>query len=274
MKKEAILSLCVMALMAGAVCDAQQPLAEPKPVSATTDDGKKKPDARSAPSDVQTPSEEVIVSIAGLYGDWRMELPEWPGSDKPVIGDFCSFKKRDDGVSITCADDFLQEIPEVTLDGDKLRMRWGGAFTHTIYDAIWEGNGTFDGEIVQASMGLVSHRFKAKMERASEPPAKDAPQASLAVLNNYFDDLASRSIREKYYEDDVYKAMKKAAAKRAYPHAGFAMKYFGKILEEKAGHAPTFPDVFKVSNAENAEQWCLVRIDAEGLADVRCREIL
>lgn len=217
--------------------------------------------------------EEVIVSTTGLYGDWRMVLPEWPGLAKTVTGDYCNFKKRDDGISIICADDFLQQVPQVTLDGDRLRMRWGGAFTHTLYDAVWEGNGTFDGAIVQASMGLVSHRFRAKMERVTEQPAKNVPQDSLRALNNYFDDLASRSIREKYYKEDVYTAMKKAAAKHGYPHAGFAVKYFGRILEEKAGHAPTFPDVFKVSNAENAERWCLVRIDAQDLADVRCRDI-
>jgi hypothetical protein len=67
--------------------------------------------------------------------------------------------------------------------------------------------------------------------------------------------------------------MKKAATKRPYPHAGFTEKYFGKILEEKAGREPTFPDVFKISNAANETQWCLVRVDAQGLADVRCRDI-
>src|SRR5262249_33714957 len=161
------------------------------------------------------------------------------------------------------ADDFLQEIPDVTLDGDKLRMRWGGAFTHTIYDAVREGNGTFDGEIVQASMGLVSHRIKARMERVTEPPAQDVPRDSLAALNAYFDDLASRSVRGKYFEDDVYTAMKKAVATRAYPHAGFSAKYYGRILEQKGGQEPTFPDVFKVSNAQSTEQWCLVRVDAQ-----------
>jgi hypothetical protein len=253
MKYEAILSLFAATLALGALCSAQ--------------------DVWAAPSDTQAPMEEVVVSIAGLYGDWRMVLPELPGFAKPVTGDFCNFKKRGDGVSIVCADDFLQDVPDVTLDGDRLRMRWGGALTHTIYDAVRDGNGAFDGEIVQASMGLVSHRFKAKMERVLEPPAADVPQASVAVLNNYFDDLASGSIREKYYEDDVTRTMKKAVAKRAYPHAGFTAKYFGRILEEKAGHEPTFPDVFKVSNAGNEAQWCLVRVDAQGLADVRCRNI-
>lgn len=254
MKKGAIHSFSAIALVVGAVCYAQEPLAEPKPVSGT-------------------PTEEVIVSTTGLYGDWKMVLPEWPGSAEPVTGDFCDIRKRDDGISIVCADGFLQDVPEVTLDGDKLRMRWGGAFNHIIFDAVWEGNGIFDGEIVQASMGLVRHRFKAKMERVAEQPATAVPQNSLAVLNNYFDDLAAKSIRGKYYENDVYNAMKKAVATRTYSHAGFAAKYFGKILEEKAGHAPTFPDVFKVSNAANAEQWCLVRVDAEGLADVRCGDI-
>ncbi|HXL98379.1 MAG TPA: hypothetical protein VN932_00500 [Rhizomicrobium sp.] len=273
MKREAIHSLSAIALMVGSVCYAQEALAEPKTDSAAAAEGKEKPAAKGAVSDVQTPIEEVIVSTTGLYGDWKMVLPEWPGLAEPVTGDFCNFKQRGDGVSIICADDFLQEVPEVTLDDNKLSMRWGGAFTHTTYDAVWEGNGTFDGEIVQASMGLTSHRFKAKMERVSEQPAKDVPQDSLTVLNNYFDDLASKSVRERYYEDGVYRSMKKAVAMHAYPHVGFALKYFGKILEEKAGHAPTFPDVFKVSNAESAEQWCLVRVDAEGLADIRCREI-
>jgi hypothetical protein len=122
-------------------------------------------------------------------------------------------------------------------------------------------------------MGLVSHRFKARMERVQEPMTTGVPQASLTVLNNYFDDLASKSVREKYYEDGVSKSMKKAVAGHAYSHAGFTAKYFGKILEQKAGHEASFPDVFKVSNAENAERWCLVRIDAEGLADVRCHDI-
>lgn len=243
-----------MALALGAACYTHDARAEP-------------------PSSGQAPMEEVVVSIAGLYGDWKMVLPDWPGIAKPVTGDFCNFRKRDDGVSIVCADDFLQEIADVTFEGDKLRMRWGGALTHTIYEAVREGDGTYDGEIVQASMGLVSHRFKAKMERVSELPGADVPQDSLAVLNNYFDDLASRSVREKYYEDDVYRAMKSSIAKRTYSHAGFTLKYFGRILEEKAGHEPTFPDVFKVSNAENTEQWCLVRVDAARLADVRCHDI-
>ncbi len=260
MKKVAILSLSFTAL--GAACYAQPSPAQPKLVSATT----------NAPSSLHTPVEEVIVSTTGLYGDWKMVLPEYPGFDKPVIGDFCNFKKLGEDVSIICADGFLQEVPEVTFNGDKLRLRWGGAFNHTIYDAVWEGNGTFDGEMIQAQMGIVSHRFKAKMERVSDQPAKDAPQPSLAVLNNYFDDLASRSIREKYYEDGVYRSMKKAVAKRAYSHVEFTVKYFGKILEDK-GHGATFPDVFKVSNGEKAEQWCLVRVDAEGLADVRCSDI-
>jgi hypothetical protein len=132
--------------------------------------------------------------------------------------------------------------------------------------------GTFDGEIVQTQMGLVAHRIKANMERVSEQSAKDVPQASADVLNNYFDDLASGSVREKYYEDDVYKAMKMAAVKHATPRAGFSAKYFGTILEQK-GDVRTFPDVFKVSDAGSADQWCLVRVDADRLADVRCREI-
>ena len=235
--------------------------------------GANKTDARGMPSVVQTPAEEVIVSASGLYGDWRMVLPEWPGSARPVTGDFCNFRKRDDGVAIVCADDFLQQVPDVTFEGEKLRMRWGGAFAHTIYDAVWDRHGTFSGEIVQASMGLVSHRFKANMERVSEQPSEIVPQAGLTVLNNYFDDLASRSIREKYYEDDVYRSMKKAVATRAWPHAGFTAKYFGEILEQKGGHEPTFPDVFKVSTSGRAEQWCLARVDAENLADVRCRDI-
>ena len=89
------------------------------------------------------------MSVSGLYGDWKMVLQDWPGLNKPVTGDFCNFKKRDDGVAIICADDFLQKIPEVALDGHKLRMRWGGALNHTIYDAVRDENGTFDGEIIQ-----------------------------------------------------------------------------------------------------------------------------
>lgn len=169
--------------------------------------------------------------------------------DKPVDGDFCSFKKHDDGIAISCADDFLQEIPEVTLDGDKLRMRWGGAFTHTVYDAVREPDGSFDGEIVQASMGMVSHRIKATMERVPEEPAADAPPLSLAALANHFDD-----------------------PKRATPHT-LSETYFGRILEQKGDHEPTFPDVFKVSITESAEQWCLVRADGAGPPDVRCRDI-
>ncbi|HEX3652930.1 MAG TPA: hypothetical protein VHU18_08920 [Rhizomicrobium sp.] len=238
--------------MAGAVCCAQQLLADP--------------------STPQTPTEEVIVSVTGLYGDWKMVLPEWPGLAGPVTGDFCNFKKRGDGVSIVCADDFLQQVPDVTLDGSKLRMRWGGALNHTTYDAVWDGNGTFDGEIVQAQMGLVSHRIKAKMERLPEQSAAVAPQDSAAVVNNYFADLASKSMREKYYEDDVYASMKKAMAAPAFSHAGFSPRYFGRILDQK-GDVRTFPDVFKVSNAEGAAQWCLVRVDAKGLADVHCRAI-
>lgn len=257
MKKAATRGLPAAVMMVAAVCFAPAPLAEP---------------LSAAPAAAQAPVEQVTVSIAGLYGDWKMVLPEWPGMTGPVTGDFCNFRKRDDGVSIVCADDFLQEIPEVALDGDRLRLRWGGAFTHTIYDAIWDGNGTFDGEIVQASMGLVAHRFKAKMERVTEPKAGDAPQASLTVLNAYFDDLASGSVRGKYYEDAVYRAMKKTVASHLYSLAGFTARYFGKILEEK-GHGPTFLDVFKISNAENAEQWCMVRVDADGLADVRCHDI-
>jgi hypothetical protein len=219
----------------------------------------------------QEPVEQVIVTTSGLYGDWKMVLPEWPGIDKPVTGDFCHFRKHDDGVAISCADDFLQEIPEVTLDGMHLRMRWGGAFNHTIYDAVWDGHGTFDGEIVQASMGMVGHRFKAKMERVTDQPAPPAPPDSLKVLTAYFADLASRTIREKYYEDDVATAMKKALAKAAEPQTGQDLKYYGRILEQKGDHPPTFPDVFKV--AGTTEQWCLVRVDEKGLADVRCREI-
>ena len=225
------------------------------------------PDAKSLPSS----PEVVVVSRAGLYGDWKMVLPEFPGFDKPVIGDFCNFKKLGEDVSIVCADGFLQEIPEVTFNADNLRLRWGGALNHTIYDAVLKGDGTFDGEIIQAQMGMVSHRFKAKMERVSAQSAKDAPQQNLAVLNNYFDDLASKSIREKYYEDGVYRSMKKAVAKRAYPH-GYTLNYFGKLLEDK-GQGATYPDVFKVSNGEKTEQWCLVRVDAEGLADIRCSDI-
>ena len=253
------------AFVLAAAADAQPPNPVTTPAQAST--------RTAAPELPPNPTEEVIVSTTGLYGDWKMVLPEWPGLAGPVTGDFCNFKKRGDGVAIVCADDFLQEVPEVTLEGDRLRMRWGGAFTHTIYDAVWEGNRTFDGEIVQASMGLVSHHFKTEMERVSEQPAGDVPQASLTIVNNYFDDLASQSIRDRYYENDVYKSMKKAVAKGAWLHAGFTAKYFGRILEQKAGGEPTFPEVFKVSNARNAEQWCLVRVDGEGLADVRCRDI-
>lgn len=261
----------LIGLIGGVVCYAQEPPAKPTPVSSTTNDGTKKADTQNAAS-VPAPGEEVIVSRTGLYGDWKMVLPEWPGFDKPIIGDFCNFKKLGEDVSVICADGFLQEIPEVTFNADKMRLRWGGAFNHTIYDAVWEGNGTFSGEMIQAQMGLVAHRFKAKMERVSAQPIEDAPQKSLAVLNNYFDDLASKSIREKFYEDSVYRSMKKAVAKRAYPHIGFTVKYFGKILEDK-GHGATYPDVFKVSNGGKTEQWCLVRVDAEGLADVRCSDI-
>lgn len=267
MKTPAILS--VIGLVVGAACYAQGSYAEPKPVSVPAGEGEKADNQNAThPS---TPVEQVIVSKTGLYGDWKMVLPDFPGFDKPVVGDFCNFKKQGDDVSIVCADGFLQDIPEVTFNGDKLRMRWGGALTHIIYDAVWEGNETFDGEIIQAQMGIVNHRFKAKMERVSDQPANAAPPQRLAVLNNYLDDLASKSIREKYYEDEVYRSMKKAVANRAYPRAGIAVKYFGAILEDR-GHGATFPDVFKVSNGETG-QWCLVRVDAEGLADVRCSEI-
>ena len=237
-----VVSMSALALLAGAVCHAQEP-----------------------------PVEEVVVSTEGLYGDWKMVLPEWPGIDHPVVGDFCDFKKHGDGVAIVCADDFLQDIPEVTLKDDKLRLRWGGALTHTIYDAVWQGNGTFAGEIIQAQIGIVEQRFKANMVRVSNQPGGDAPPASLAVLNTYFDDLTSGSIHEKYYEGDVVKAMKAAIAKGAYAHAGFSANYFGKIVEQKGNGPALLLDVFKVSNAANAEQWCMVRVDAENLADVRCR---
>jgi hypothetical protein len=267
--------LCVsfglIGLIGGVACYAQEPAVKPEPLLSATDDGTKNADTQNAAS-VPAPVETVIVSVAGLYGDWKMVLPEFPRFDKPIIGDFCNLKKLGENVSIICADGFLQEIPEVTFNADKLRLRWGGAFNHTIYDAVLKGNGTFDGEIIQAQMGLVSHRFKARMERVSAQPVEDAPQQSLTVLNNYFDDLASKSIREKYYEDSVYRSMKKAVAKRAYPHVGFTVEYFGKILEDK-GHGATYPDVFKVSNGEKTEQWCLVRVDAQGLVDVRCSDI-
>ncbi|HEX3808391.1 MAG TPA: hypothetical protein VHW02_01730 [Rhizomicrobium sp.] len=224
MRKAATLSLCATALIASAVCHAQAP-----PTSANT----------------PPPLEEVTVSVGGLYGDWRMVLPEWPGIDKPVTGDFCDFKKRDDGVSISCADGFLDAVPQVTLDGDNhLRMRWGGPLNHTIYDATWM-DGAYEGEIVQAQMGLVAHRIKANMERVPQQQATDAPQSSLTALNDY---LAKRSAQ-----------------------AGFNAKYFGKILEQK-GDVRTFPDVFKVSDATGAEQWCLVLADVTP-ADIRCRNI-
>jgi hypothetical protein len=253
-------SLFLVALTQGADCCAQAPSAVPKPAA---------PGGASADPPAV---EEVIVSAAGLYGDWKMVLPEWPGFDKPVTGDFCTFKKHDEGVAIVCADDFLQEIPEVTFDGDKLRLRWGGAFRHTIYDAVWQGNGSIDGEIVQASMGVLVRRIRAKMERVTDQPAGVAPQESVAVINNYFTDLAAGSVRENYYEEDVFRRMKQTPADRAALGTGLTVKYFGRILEDK-GHGPTFPDVFKVSNAANAAQWCLVRRDAQGLADVRCTAI-
>lgn len=271
MRKVAVLFFSLVGLMVGVACYARESRAEPKPASSTTSEAEKKADTQDATS-VPAPAETVIVSATGLYGDWKMVLPEFPGFDKPVIGDFCNFRKLGEDVSVICADGFLQDVPEVTFNANKMRLRWGGAFNHTIYDAVWEGHETFDGEIIQAQMGLVSHRFKAKMERVSAQPAEDTPQQSLAVLNNYFDDLASKSIREKYYEDSVYRSTKKAVAKRAYPHVGFTVRYFGKILEDK-GHGATYPDVFKVSDGEKTEQWCLVRVDAEGLADVRCGDI-
>jgi len=219
--------------MIALACSVQGAIAQSKPTAA---------------SDTQAQPEDIIVTTAGLYGDWKMVLPDWPGADKPVTGDFCNFKERGDGVAIICADDFLQEVPDVTLDDNKLRMRWGGALTHTIYDAVWEGSGTFDGEIVQAQMGLVAHRFKAQMQRVSEQPSGDAPQSSVTALNNYL-------------------------AKRGGTLAGSTAKYYGRILEQRGDREPTFPDVFKVSNAGGAEQWCLVRVNADGPADVRCRDI-
>jgi hypothetical protein len=246
--------------MRSTACGAQEPSANPKP------------EAPAASSGIQPPAEQIIVSAAGLYGDWKMVLPEWPGFDKPVTGDFCTFKKHDAGLSTICADDFLQKIPEATFDGDKLRLRWGGSFNYTIYDAVWEGNGSFDGEISQASMGMVIRRIKAKMERISDPPIADAPQDTLVILTHYFQDLSAKSPRENYYEDDVYKRMKESEAKPAPQPGTPAIQYFGRILEDK-GHGAIFPDVFKASYAGNAPQWCLVRLDARGLADVRCREI-
>lgn len=272
MMRVTVRPLSAIALVLGAACVGQSSLADSRPALAAAHDSGKVPETAAAATAVQPAREEVIVSTAGLYGDWRMVLPEWPGSATPVTGDYCRFKKRGNGVSIICADDFLQEVPEVALDDNKLRMRWGGAFKHTIYDAVWEGNGTFDGELTQASMGLITHRFRAKMERVLDAPAKDAPKDSVTVLKTYFDDLASRSIHENFYENDVYRSMKKTANESAWPRAGFATKYFGRILEDK-GRGATFPDVFKVSSAEGNERWCLVRIDAAGLADVRCREI-
>src|SRR5689334_8511617 len=106
MKNVAIPCLSAMALMVSAVCRAQEPSTLPKPGS-----------LGAAPGQPQV--EEVIVSVSGLYGDWKMVLPEWPGFNKPVTGDFCNFKKHGDGVSIGCADDFLQQVPDVTLNGDK-----------------------------------------------------------------------------------------------------------------------------------------------------------
>jgi len=64
MKKLAIPFLSATALVMGAVCAAQESLAESKQVSAEADD-------QVAPSDVQMLAEEVIVSISGLYGDWK-----------------------------------------------------------------------------------------------------------------------------------------------------------------------------------------------------------
>ncbi|HEX3942550.1 MAG TPA: hypothetical protein VHW69_00540 [Rhizomicrobium sp.] len=229
MKKAVIPFLSLLALIVSTVCRAQEASAQPKA-------------GFQGASPDQPQIEEVIVSVRGLYGDWKMVLPEWPGFDKPLAGDFCNFKKRDEGVAIICADDFLQEIPEVALDGHKLRMRWGGALNHTIYDAVRDENGTFKGEIIQAQMGIIIHRFKANMERVSGP-AMEAPQESLRALTKYF-------------------------VERADPHARFVVKYYGKILEQKGG-VQSFPDIFKVLNG--AEHWCLVR--AEGPANVRCRDI-
>jgi hypothetical protein len=269
---KAILSLSGMALMVGVACYAQVPPEEPKLVSAAIEEGDSKLDTQSTESN-STTSDAVVVQGTGLYGDWKMVLSNWQGSDKPVIGDFCNFKKRDQGVSVICADGFLQATPVVTLNEDKLRLRWGGPLTNTIYEAVLVRNGFFDGEIIQVSWGMVNNRFKTKMERVFNQPAKDVPKDSLTVLNNYFDDLASKSIREKYYVDSLYKSMKKAVVTPAYADEKFTVKYFGQLLHQTAGRPPTFPDVFKVANAENAEKWCLVRVDAEGLADVRCRAI-
>ena len=88
-------------------------------------------------------------------------------------------------------------------------------------------------------MGLVIHRFKAQMERVPQQPSSDVPQSSLVALNDYL-------------------------TKRGGAHAGSAAKYFGRILEQKGDHEPAFPDVFKVSNAANAQQWCLVRCKRSG----------
>jgi len=74
MKEAAIPFLCAMTLIVSAICRAQEPPAGPKP------------GAHGAPSQPQM--EEVIVSVSGLYGDWKMVLPEWPGFDKPVTDDF------------------------------------------------------------------------------------------------------------------------------------------------------------------------------------------
>jgi hypothetical protein len=52
-----------------------------------------------------------------------------------------------------------------------------------------------------------------------------------------FDDLASKSTRKNNYEDDVYRAMKKSVAKRAYPRAGFAVQIFRQDPGAKGGCA-------------------------------------
>ena len=251
----------------------QEPVVQPKSNSVTADVSEKDASAQNSSPDIQMTLEKVTVVSARLYGDWKMVLPKWPGFDTPVIGDFCNFKKHDQTVSIICADGFLQVTPTVTFDENKLTLRWGGSFTNTTYKAVWEETGDFDGEITQASLGIVNRRFKARMERVAAQPVAAASTSSLKVLNNYFDDLAQKSIREKYYEEGVYNAMKKAVANRAYSKPAFTAKYFGQLLHQDGRNAASFPDVFKVSNAENAEQWCLVRINAEGLAVVRCVDI-
>src|SRR5262249_39408808 len=103
-----------------------------------------------------------------------------------------------------------------------------------------------DGEIVQAQMGLVAHRIKAQMERVLEP-SNDAPQTTLAALSTYL-------------------------AKRGGAEAGSTAKYYGRILEQKGDHEPTFPDVFKVSDAAGAGNGGVVGADREGRADLGCRD--